>query len=192
MAKRIVWLVAGVVLAASLGAVPPPAPPVGQANQQALQQARLVAQQTAVVDAVRTVNGACSGAMTQFMPRMMYATSLNVPGTSQHAFAGFKTAPMSVGTTIPGATVRATVMVEKSAGPASVWLRVGYGNFVEVASAQGGGAGVTGPVQLVTKPFTLEPGKQYIAVVGIEVQFAGSSEMIGYGVGKLTEIKWEF
>ncbi len=190
-AKRFAWIVAGVVLAATLGAAPPqqatPAPVA------MVEQARLAARRAQVspYKERRAANGAAT-AVARAVTKKVYVAALKVPGQTNTASAGFELDPISVtGITISGAKVRAKFNIEGIQGRVvrEVVVSTTGGALVGMTSNSSAGPGET---TLTSPPFTLEPGKQYVAYAAMQALPDSVPGLAAWAVVTITDISWEF
>ncbi len=193
MGIRIAWLVAGAVLAATLGAAPAP-PSAPPADAVAVQQARAAVQRAVTMpyQKILSVQGVAAGSSDP-VSKKIWVTAVNASAGPDAAEAGFRLAAISVNAAMPGAKVKATFDVQSLGDQVTLKLYAGDIHDPGPATYITTTVPTVGSnVQLVTNPFTLQPGKEYNVTVVALVRPDSTPDKPAHAVVKLTDLKWEF
>lgn len=187
MRRGIPWIASCIVASAlaSSGTVPEV---VAQMKQQTLQEARhaLQAISSGALQKFESAKGTAAAKAHPGM-RKVWVTALGVPGQENRSYAGFKLAPLTIGGQTPGAKVSATFNVSAYANMLALLVEVYEGGVLKTRKTDYVNA--TGVSTLTTDPFTLQAGKEYVAVA-----FLGNPTFSGdhfFAVATIPEIKWE-
>ncbi len=191
MQRHIVWLVAGVVLAATLGAAPAPQPTVPPAPQ-GMQQVQLDATRVAgsMWEKVEAMAGVAAG-LVRPESKMVWITAVNVPGQRNWVNAGFRLAPLSTGAAMTGASAKAQFDVQGVGGRVICKINVTETRtgaqvvHEETAVSARGSRTVTTPV------FTLQAGRQYRITAQVMVDPSNPTEPGAYAAVRISEIRWQ-
>jgi len=167
MAKRIMFLVVGVVFAVALGAAPPPTPTTAPGGVQAIQQvraqvARLAGSQWEKV----AVPVGAAAAVARPSSKMIWLTAVNVPGQDNAAEAGFRFGPLSSGVAVPDATANVTFDIHMFRGGVTCKVVVAEDMARQVAFGSWR-ANAAGSHDVTTPRFTMQPGKQYTIIATV-------------------------
>lgn len=192
MRTGIGWLGAGaLVVAAGLPGLAGPA--AAQINPQALQQVKAQAAKAgANLQKYTSVQGAAAAGV-DVGARKAWAAALMAPGPQAQARAGFITAPISVGSSVAGAKVKATFNVsERVGGTTMVVVDVRRSGTPGTIAVKEGWVTSTGTLTVMTDPFTLQAGAPYEARAYLYAWAHGTGSEVRALVATISDIKWEF
>ncbi|MEW6336364.1 MAG: hypothetical protein AB1625_03080 [Acidobacteriota bacterium] len=188
MRRGTLWMASGIV-ASALAGTGTMSEAVAQMRQQTLQEARhaLQAISSGALQKFESAKGTAAAKAHPGM-RKVWVTALNVPGQENKSYAGFKLAPLTIGGQTPGARVSATFNVSAYASMLALRIDVYEGGALKTHKTDYIDA--TGTYTLKTDPFTLQAGKQYVAVAWLgNITNAGGDYF--FAVATIPEIKWE-
>ncbi len=192
MAKRIVFLIVGVVFAVALGAVPPPTPTAAPPGAQAVQQVRIQATRLAGAqwEKVEGLNGAAVAAVRP-SAKMVWLGAVAVPGQTNVADAGFKVGPLSSGTAMPGVTAKATFQIQMFRGEVTCKLVV-FEDLARQVAFNSWRANAAVSHDLTTPSFTMRAGKQYLVWATVLLKpGADPGEPGAVAVVKIPDVGWQ-